>query len=105
MTSLKKLSFLLSLLLCQQASAQLAASPVPMLPVTQQTVEVTTTIPPIPLSESNRAVEVLDTRDQPLLFNNFTDYLRQDPSLTCRHAALTAFRPTSPSVVPPSSSP
>ncbi len=40
-----------------------------------------TTIPPIPLSESYRAVETLDTRDQPILFNNFTDYLRQDPSL------------------------
>jgi outer membrane cobalamin receptor len=77
-TSLHKFSFLLSFLLCLQASAQQTA---PALPTTQQTVEVTTTIPPIPLSESNRAVETLDTRDQPILFNNFTDYLRQDPSL------------------------
>jgi outer membrane cobalamin receptor len=46
-----------------------------------QTVTVTTTIEPLPLSESNRAVETLDTRDQPLLSNNFTDFLRQDPSL------------------------
>src|SRR5580704_11811239 len=77
-TSLDKFSFLLSFLLCLQAAAQQAA---PALPATQQTVEVTTTIPPIPLSESNRAVETLDTRDQPILANNFTDYLRQDPSL------------------------
>jgi iron complex outermembrane receptor protein len=47
----------------------------------QQSVTVTTTIPPIPLSESNRAVVTLDTRDQPLLQNNVTDYLRQDTSL------------------------
>ena len=47
----------------------------------QQTVTVTTTIPPIPLSESNRAVVTFDTREQPLLFNNATDYLRQDTSL------------------------
>ena len=77
-TSLLKPSFLLPFLLCLQTPAQQAA---PALPTTQQTVEVTTTIPPIPLSESNRAVETLDTRDQPILANNFTDYLRQDPSL------------------------
>jgi outer membrane cobalamin receptor len=47
----------------------------------QQSVTVTATIPPIPLSESNRAVVTLDTRDQPLLQNNVTDYLRQDTSL------------------------
>jgi outer membrane cobalamin receptor len=81
-TSLHKLLLSLSLLPCLQASAQQTASQVPAPPVTQQTVEVTTTIPPIPLSESNRAVETLDTRDQPILFNNFTDYLRQDPSLS-----------------------
>lgn len=53
----------------------------------QQTVTVTTTIPPIPLSESNRAVVTLDTREQPLLFNNFTDYLRQDTSLNLQSRA------------------
>ncbi|HMH15698.1 MAG TPA: TonB-dependent receptor [Edaphobacter sp.] len=82
MTSLQKSLLLLSLLPCLQALSQQPASHVPAVPSTQQTVEVTTTIPPIPLSESNRSVEVLDTREQPLLFNNFTDYLRQDPSLS-----------------------
>ena len=81
MTSLHRFSVLLSLLPCLPAFAQQTPPHGPALPVTQQAVEVTTTIPPIPLSESNRAVETLDTRDQPLLFNNFTDYLRQDPSL------------------------
>jgi vitamin B12 transporter len=77
-----KLSLLLLLLPCLQVRAQQTASPVPALPVTQQTVEVTTTIPPVPLSESNRSVETIDTREQPVFFNNFTDYLRQDPSLS-----------------------
>ena len=79
MTSI--LPSLLSALLCLQAASATAQQSAPKPPATQQTVEVTTTIPPIPLSESNRAIETLDTRSQPLLFNNFTDYLRQDPSL------------------------
>jgi outer membrane cobalamin receptor len=79
-TPILKLPSLLSVLLCLQAGA-IAQQSTPKPSATQQTVEVTTTIPPIPLSESNRSVETLDTRDQPLLFNNFTDYLRQDPSL------------------------
>ncbi|MEO6802215.1 MAG: TonB-dependent receptor plug domain-containing protein, partial [Granulicella sp.] len=46
-----------------------------------QSVTVTTTVEPLPLSENNRAVTLIDTRDQPLLFNNLTDFLRLDPSL------------------------
>ena len=65
------------LILVTLASSLALAQPQPV----QQTVTVTTTIPPIPLSESNRSVVTLDTREQPLLFNNFTDYLRQDTSL------------------------
>ena len=53
----------------------------------QQTVTVTTSIPPVPLSESNRAVVTLDTRDQPLLENNVTDYLRLDTSLNVQSRA------------------
>ncbi|MCU1226082.1 MAG: TonB-dependent receptor [Edaphobacter sp.] len=81
--TLPKSHWLLSLCLCaasafaQQGTQSPASKPTPI----QQTVSVSTTIEPIPLSESNRSVTVLDTRDQPLLFNNFTDYLRQDPSL------------------------
>ncbi|HEX2918041.1 MAG TPA: TonB-dependent receptor plug domain-containing protein, partial [Edaphobacter sp.] len=53
----------------------------------QQSVTVTTAIPPIPLSESNRSVMVLDTREQPLLYNNVTDYLRQDTTINLQSRA------------------
>ena len=53
----------------------------------EQTVTVTTAIPPIPLSESNRSVQILDTREQPLLYNNVTDYLRQDTTLNLQSRA------------------
>jgi len=53
----------------------------------QETVTVTTAIPPIPLSESNRSVQTLDTREQPLLFNNVTDYLRQDTTINLQSRA------------------
>jgi iron complex outermembrane receptor protein len=68
-----------------------AQQPVPPAQATnvQQTVTVTTAIPPIPLSESNRSVQTLDTREQPLLFNNVTDYLRQDTSLNVQARAAS----------------
>jgi len=53
----------------------------------QQSVTVTTAIPPIPLSESNRSVMTLDTREQPLFFNNVTDYLRQDTTVNLQSRA------------------
>ena len=80
MTSIHKSLLSVSFLLCVQTFPAPAQQSDP-LPAIRQTIEVTTTIPPIPLSESNRAVETLNTRDQPILLNNFTDYLRQDPSL------------------------
>jgi outer membrane cobalamin receptor len=65
------------------AIAQQSSTPAPA----QQTVTVTTTIPPIPLSESNRAVQTIDTRDQPLLTPSAVDYLRQDTSLNLQSRA------------------
>ncbi len=59
----------------QQTPAQQTTSPV------TQSVTVTTTVEPLPLSESNRSVQILDTRAQPLLFNSVVDYLRLDSSL------------------------
>jgi outer membrane cobalamin receptor len=44
-------------------------------------ITVTTTVEPLPLSENNRAINLIDTRGQPLLFNNLTDFLRLDPSV------------------------
>lgn len=55
-------------------------------PVTQ-TVTVTTTVQPIPLSESNRSVRTLDTRRQPLLRNSVVDYLGEDSSLNLQSRA------------------
>ncbi|WP_334268420.1 TonB-dependent receptor plug domain-containing protein [Edaphobacter sp. HDX4] len=66
--------------------AQNSPSPQTAAPV-QETVTVTTAIPPIPLSESNRSVMTLDTREQPLLYNNVTDYLRQDTSINLQSRA------------------
>jgi outer membrane cobalamin receptor len=52
-----------------------------------QTVTVTTTIPPVPLAESNRAVQTIDVRDQPLLVPSAVDVLRQDSSLNVQARA------------------
>jgi iron complex outermembrane receptor protein len=67
------------------ALAQQAATP----PQAGETITVTTAVPPIPLSESNRSVVTLDTREQPLLYNNVTDYLRQDTSLNLQSRAAS----------------
>jgi outer membrane cobalamin receptor len=79
-------SLRLMLFLALSTAVATAQQPTQIPPV-QQTVTVTTTIPPIPLSESNRSVRTLDTREQPILFNNFTDYLRQDTSLNVQSRA------------------
>lgn len=65
------------------AQSPQSAAPAPV----QQTVEVTTTIPPIPLSESNRSVQMIDTREQPLLVPSAVDYLRLDSSLNVQARA------------------
>ncbi len=52
-----------------------------------QSISVTTTAEPLPLAESNRAVEVINPRDQPLLTNNAVDLLRQDASLNLQSRA------------------
>jgi iron complex outermembrane receptor protein len=75
-------------LLAAFVSLPLAAQqPSPQTNEVQQAVTVTTAIPPIPLSESNRSVQILDTREQPLLYNNVTDYLRQDTTINLQSRA------------------
>jgi outer membrane cobalamin receptor len=49
-----------------------------------ETVIVTGTFAPIPLSEANRAVLSLNTREHDLLFNSIADYLELDPSIDLR---------------------
>jgi outer membrane cobalamin receptor len=55
---------------------------------TTEIVVVTGTFEPIPLSQTNRSVVVLDTNEQPLLFNSLVDYLKNDPSLDLQQRGL-----------------
>ncbi len=65
------------------ATAQQIQAPIPF----AQSVSITTTVEPLPLAESNRSVEVLSPRDQPLFTNSVVDLLRQDPSLNLQARA------------------
>jgi outer membrane cobalamin receptor len=67
-------------LMAQQPVQPLAGS-------VQQSVDVTTTVEPMPLSANDRSVVVLDTRQTPLLFNSVEDYLRLDPSVNIQARA------------------
>jgi outer membrane cobalamin receptor len=51
------------------------------------TVEVTTTIEPLPFAESNRSVEMLLPREMPMGTNSVVDLLRTDPSLNIQARA------------------
>src|SRR5665213_2392442 len=70
-------------LLCIAAAAQQPSATTPV----SQSVTVTTTVQPIPLSESDRSVQTLDTRQYPLLFNSVVDYLSLDSSLNLQSRA------------------
>jgi len=52
-----------------------------------QNLTVTTALEPLPLAESDRSVNVLWPRDQPLVTNSVADLLRQDPSLNLQARA------------------
>jgi iron complex outermembrane receptor protein len=52
-----------------------------------QSITVTTTLEPLPLAESNRSVNLISPRDQPLISNSVVDYLRQDTSLNLQARA------------------
>jgi iron complex outermembrane receptor protein len=73
-----KKHLLLSFVCLNTALAQQAA---PALAPVAQNISVTTTIEPLPLAESDRSVNVLSPRDQPLVTDSVVDLLRQDPSL------------------------
>ena len=64
-----------SLALAQQPSAN------PTTLADPETVVVTGTFEPIPLSESNRTVVSFDTEEKALLYNSWVDYLHLDPSV------------------------
>jgi len=60
----------------------------PTTPANSEVVVVTGTFEPVPLSEANRSVEVLDTQQQPLLHNSVIDYLKTDSSLDLEQRGL-----------------
>ena len=56
-------------------------------PARKDTIVVTGVVAPLPLAESDRALEVLPAREHPLLFNTFSDLLNLDSSLDLRERA------------------
>jgi|SRR5579862_237550 len=71
----------------QSSSPAPAASATPPIPSQSETVIVTGTYIPVPLSENDRSVESLDARQTPLLFTAATDYLRLDPTVDLQQRA------------------
>jgi iron complex outermembrane receptor protein len=67
------------------AAAQASATPAPA--SVSQTVEVTTTVEPLPLDEGDRSVNVLLPRDAVTGTDSVVDFLRQDPSLNLQARA------------------
>jgi outer membrane cobalamin receptor len=85
----------LPLLACGLSVAQQPTSPAPSsnkpAPITQ-TISVTTTLEPLPLAESDRSVNLISPRDQPLVSNSVVDLLRQDPSLNLQARAANGIQ-------------
>ncbi len=69
----------------QLSSDSTPAQPKPV-PIAQS-ITVTTTLEPLPLAESNRSVNLISPRDQPLISNSVVDFLRQDSSLNLQARA------------------
>src|SRR5258708_4309553 len=61
--------------------------PQPTVPVQQEIVVVTGTFTPLPETEIDRSVTVIETTQQDLLHNNWVDYLEISPSLDLRQRA------------------
>jgi iron complex outermembrane receptor protein len=87
---------LLGLFCVRPSSSQQASQTAPPAAVTPtrpaasnvtQSIDVTTTVEPLPLDESDRSVEVLAPRDAVIGTDSFVDLLRQDPSLNLQARA------------------
>lgn len=76
-------AYLLPLLLCTPA----ALTQQPANPRVQQTIQVTTSAEPLPLAESDRSVEVLSPREQPIGTDSVVDVLRLDPTVNIQARA------------------
>jgi iron complex outermembrane receptor protein len=71
----------------QQSPSSAAAPATPPIPAQSETVIVTGTYIPVPLSENDRSVESLDARQTPLLYTAASDYLRLDPTVDLQQRA------------------
>jgi outer membrane cobalamin receptor len=80
------LPFSIALGQSQQQPLPAGATPPQTKPVAQ-TITVTTTLEPLPLAESNRSVNLIEPREQPLVSNSVVDLLRQDASLNLQARA------------------
>jgi outer membrane cobalamin receptor len=80
---------LLSACVCiaQQPSAPAPSSSSTQSPSPDETIVVTGTFEPLPLSELQRSVMSIDLQEAPLLFTSDVDYLRLDPSVDLRERA------------------
>jgi outer membrane cobalamin receptor len=75
-----------------QSSPQPSSNPNPNQPQSKlakiaESVNVTTTLEPLPLAESNRSVDIINPREQPVVSNSVVDLLRQDTSLNLQARA------------------
>jgi outer membrane cobalamin receptor len=80
----------LSTAVAQQPQQPPSSDPTPAQPKPvpiAQSITVTTTLEPLPLAESNRSVNLISPRDQPLISNSVVDFLRQDSSLNLQARA------------------
>jgi iron complex outermembrane receptor protein len=57
------------------------------IPARKETVAVTGTFTPVPVQNIDRSITVLDTREQPLLYTHWVDYLQLDPSIDLQERA------------------
>ena len=77
-----------SVALCQQSPP---GNPPPSagqaIPAQTEVVIVTGTFVPVPVSENDRSVMLLDTQQNPLLFSSGVDYLRSDPAIDLQQRA------------------
>src|SRR3954467_761207 len=71
----------------QQTPASGQTSGAPGIPAQKETIVVTGTFLPAPLSENDRSVRLIETTEAPLLFNSVMDYLQTDPNIDLQQRA------------------
>jgi len=74
-------------LICAGSLFAQQSSQNPAIPSQQDSIVVTGTYQPVPLSESDRVVEVFHVNQNSILFDSFSDYLRQDSSVDLQQRA------------------